>query len=135
MRLALIFAVFYAAGFMHALCAVSVFATSLVGLIRSEKYKLARIAASKLSPVLAGLSVLILTAYVSEFCFAFYCKNPYEFYDFWQRIVGPYAVLYWTKLLAGYVLPQLFWIPRVRCSMVTLYFGSFIVVVATQLNT
>ena len=53
-------------------------------------------------------------AYLIEFFMAWYSGNGFEQFAFINRAFGPYAWAYWTMITCNIVIPQLFWLKRVR---------------------
>lgn len=61
-------------------------------------------------------SCVVGLAYGTELFTAWYSTNTYEQFAFANRIAGPFARAYWTMVLCNVVIPQLFWLPRVRAT-------------------
>jgi Ni/Fe-hydrogenase subunit HybB-like protein len=53
-------------------------------------------------------------AYACEFFIAWYSGNPYERFTFINRAFGPYWWAYWTMISCNVVIPQVFWIKKMR---------------------
>ncbi len=53
-------------------------------------------------------------AYACEFFIAWYSGNPYERFTFINRALGPYWWAYWTMISCNVVIPQVFWIKKMR---------------------
>ena len=81
-------------------------------------------------------------AYATEFFTAWYSGNPYERFTFINRALGPYAWAYWTMVSCNVLVPQAFWIKRVRTSPwaifalsllinVGMWFERFVIVVTS----
>jgi molybdopterin-containing oxidoreductase family membrane subunit len=66
-------------------------------------------------------------AYAMEFFIAWYSGNPYERYIFISRATGPYAWAYWTMVTCNVVIPQLFWVRKVRTNLWALFIISVFV--------
>ena len=45
---------------------------------------------------------------------AWYSGNAYERYVFFNRALGPFKWAYWTMVSCNVIIPQLFWIRKVR---------------------
>jgi Ni/Fe-hydrogenase subunit HybB-like protein len=73
--------------------------------------------------------IIILTgsivgiAYITEFFIAWYSGVVYESYAFINRATGPYWWAYWMMMTCNVITPQLFWIRKIRRSIV----ASFII--------
>lgn len=60
-------------------------------------------------------------AYAMEFFIAWYSGNPLEQFVFLNRALGPYAWAYWTMVTCNVVFPQLFWIKKIRTSVLPMF--------------
>ena len=67
-------------------------------------------------------------AYGMEFFISWYGGVPYEHFVFMNRATGPYAWAYWTMVSCNVVIPQFFWVRRLRRSI------PFMFVVAILVN-
>jgi len=66
-------------------------------------------------------------AYITEFFMAWYSGVPAEQYAFINRATGPYWWAYVTMMTANVVSPQVFWIKKIRTSIVATFILSIIV--------
>ncbi len=66
-------------------------------------------------------------AYLTEFFVAWYSGVEFEFYAFYNRATGPYWWAYWAMMTCNVITPQLFWIRRLRRSLVATFVLSVIV--------
>lgn len=66
-------------------------------------------------------------AYAMEFFIAWYSGNPYERYIFISRATGPYAWAYWTMVTCNVIIPQLFWVRKIRTNLWALFIISVFV--------
>src|SRR2546430_10796766 len=66
-------------------------------------------------------------AYATEFFPAWYSGNPYEFFTFMNRALGPYAWAYWIMITCNVISPQIFWIKKARTNIPYLFFASIVV--------
>jgi len=77
--------------------------------------------------------VIILTgsivgvAYITELFTAWYSQNQYEQYAFINRSMGPYWWSYWGMMTCNVISPQLFWIRKLRRSVVFTFFMSVVI--------
>ena len=77
--------------------------------------------------------VIILTgsivgiAYITEFFVAWYSGVEYEAYAFINRATGPYWWAYWTMMTCNVISPQLFWIRKIRRSVIATFILSIVV--------
>src|SRR5690554_680104 len=66
-------------------------------------------------------------AYITELFIAWYSGVPGEQYAFLNRISGPYAWAYWIMMTCNVISPQVFWIKKIRTSIVATFILSIIV--------
>jgi Ni/Fe-hydrogenase subunit HybB-like protein len=64
---------------------------------------------------------LVGYAYAMEFFIAWYSANPYEKFVFINRATGPYAWAYWSMITCNVIIPQLFWVKKIRTHIVWLF--------------
>lgn len=60
-------------------------------------------------------------AYSMEFFIAWYSGSQPEYFTFINRAFGPYAWAYWTMFSCNVFIPQLFWIKKIRTSIVPMF--------------
>jgi Ni/Fe-hydrogenase subunit HybB-like protein len=71
--------------------------------------------------------IIILTgsivgiAYITEFFIAWYSGVAYEQYAFINRATGPYWWAYWAMMTCNVITPQLFWVKKIRTSIVATF--------------
>jgi Ni/Fe-hydrogenase subunit HybB-like protein len=66
-------------------------------------------------------------AYGMEFFIAWYSGSPYERYAFINRAMGHYAWGYWTMIICNVVVPQFFWVRKLRHNLVFVFIISILV--------
>jgi len=66
-------------------------------------------------------------AYITELFIAWYSGVEYEMYAFANRVSGPYWWAYWSMMTCNVISPQLFWIKRIRTSIVATFILSIVV--------
>lgn len=66
-------------------------------------------------------------AYITEFFMAWYSGVAAEQYAFMNRAFGPYAWAYWIMMTCNVISPQLFWIKKIRTSIVATFILSLVV--------
>ncbi len=65
--------------------------------------------------ILVFISLIMGIAYLTEIFIAWYSGNEYEFFTFFRnRITGDYAIQFWGMIVCNALIPQLFWIRKVR---------------------
>ena len=77
--------------------------------------------------------IIILTgsivgiAYITEFFMAWYSGVQYESYAFMNRAFGPYWWAYWSMMTCNVITPQLFWVRKIRTSVMATFIISIFV--------
>ncbi len=77
--------------------------------------------------------VIILTgsivgcAYLTELFIAWYSGVEYEQYAFLNRATGPYWWAYWSMMTCNVITPQIYWIKRIRTSLVATFIISIFI--------
>jgi len=66
-------------------------------------------------------------AYITELFIAWYSGVEYEGYAFYNRVQGPYAWAYWSMMTCNVISPQLFWVKKIRTSIVATFVLSIVV--------
>ena len=66
-------------------------------------------------------------AYITELFISWYSGVEYEGYAFYNRVSGPYAWAYWSMMTCNVISPQLFWIKKIRTSIVATFVLSIVV--------
>ena len=66
-------------------------------------------------------------AYITELFISWYSGVEYEGYAFYNRVQGPLAWAYWSMMTCNVISPQLFWIKKIRTSVVATFVLSIIV--------
>jgi Ni/Fe-hydrogenase subunit HybB-like protein len=66
-------------------------------------------------------------AYITELFISWYSGVEYEGYAFYNRVQGPYAWAYWSMMTCNVISPQLFWIKKIRTSLVATFVLSIVV--------
>jgi molybdopterin-containing oxidoreductase family membrane subunit len=66
-------------------------------------------------------------AYITEFFIAWYSGVEAEQYAFINRATGPYWWAYWSMMTCNVISPQLFWIKKIRTSIVATFALSIVV--------
>ena len=70
---------------------------------------------------------IVGVAYLTEFFIAWYSGVEYEAYAFINRATGPYWWAYWSMMTCNVITPQLFWIRKIRRSLVATFIISIFV--------
>jgi molybdopterin-containing oxidoreductase family membrane subunit len=70
---------------------------------------------------------IVGVAYLTELFISWYSGVPAEQYAFINRATGPYWWAYWTMMTCNVISPQLFWIRKIRTSIVASFILSIVV--------
>ena len=70
---------------------------------------------------------IVGVAYLTELFISWYSGVEYESYAFINRFSGPYSLAYWTMMTCNVISPQLFWIKKIRRSLIATFILSIIV--------
>jgi Ni/Fe-hydrogenase subunit HybB-like protein len=81
-------------------------------------------------------------SYAMEFFIAWYSGNPDEQFAFINRSMGPYYWAYWTMVTCNVLVPQFFWIKKIRTNLliawclcilvnVGMWFERFVIIVSS----
>lgn len=77
--------------------------------------------------IILATGSMVGLAYTTEFFMAWYSKNPYEFFTFWNRAFGPYWWAYWAMFLCNVISPQLFWFRVFRTNTILMWIVTIFV--------
>ena len=66
-------------------------------------------------------------AYSSEFFMAWYSGSSFEQYAFLNRAFGPYAWSYWIMVSCNVIVPQIFWLKKMRRNIKVMFVVSILV--------
>jgi Ni/Fe-hydrogenase subunit HybB-like protein len=66
-------------------------------------------------------------AYAMEFFMAWYSGSQFERFVFLNRALGPYAWAYWTMVSCNVIFPQLFWLKKLRRSILVMFIIGILV--------
>ncbi len=70
---------------------------------------------------------IVAYAYGMEYFIAWYSGNPYERFQFIQRLFGTYWYGGWLMIFCNALIPQLFWFRRCRQNLVLVFIVSILV--------
>ena len=96
----------------------------------------------KMNKIMLATGSMIGYAYAMEFFMAWYSGNPIEQFTFINRAFGDYAWAYWIMISCNVLLPQLFWIKKIRISIpimfvlavfvnIGMWFERFVIIVTS----
>jgi len=81
----------------------------------------------KINKVIMVTGMMVGYAYSMEFFMAWYSGNEYEMFTFINRATGPYAWAYWTMITCNVLVPQLFWLKKLRTSIPVMFVASLLI--------
>jgi molybdopterin-containing oxidoreductase family membrane subunit len=87
-----------------------------------------------MTKLVLATSGLVGLAYLTEVFSALYSDNHYEHAALWNRLTGPLAWGYWLMVACNVLIPQLFWLRRVRVSFFLVFVISVLVNVGMWLE-
>lgn len=71
--------------------------------------------------VMLATGLIVTYGYCMEIFMAWYGGNPTEMYMITNRMVGPYAPMYWALIVCNVLVPQMLWLRRVRANVKVLF--------------
>ena len=75
--------------------------------------------------ILIFISLIMGTAYLTEVFVAWYSGNEYEMFTFFRnRMTGDYTLQFWGMIVCNALIPQLFWVRKIRRNWIWLLFIS-----------
>jgi molybdopterin-containing oxidoreductase family membrane subunit len=81
----------------------------------------------KLAKIMLGVGMIVTYIYGMEFFSAWYSESQFEKGQFLYRLFGGHAWSFWLMLFCNVACLQLFWFPRFRRNVVTVFFVAFMV--------
>jgi molybdopterin-containing oxidoreductase family membrane subunit len=81
-----------------------------------------------MAKVLLATGLMVSYGYLIEAFMAWYSGSPYEQYTILQdRPLGPYAHWFWVLIFCNCLIPNLFWVKRLRTNLALLWVVSLLV--------
>ena len=78
--------------------------------------------------ILIFISLIMGTAYVTEIFVSWYSGNQFEMFTmFRNRITGDYTMQFWGMIVCNALIPQLFWIRKIRRNWIGLLSVSLVI--------
>lgn len=87
-----------------------------------------------MAKVTLATGMIVFYGYMMEIFYGIYSGNEFEQFLVYNRLFGPYAPLYWSLLICNGLIPQIFWVPRQRRNLATLFIVSQFVSVGMWLE-
>lgn len=82
-----------------------------------------------LAKLMLAAGLFVAYNYGVEFFMSFYSGDPYEIAESKDRLVGPYAWVFWTVIFCNVIVPQFLWSPRIRRQPATLFVIGILVLI------
>lgn len=70
---------------------------------------------------------LVALAYITEIFVTFYSNDAYEISTMLNRMTGPYAYGFYLMILFNLVVPQLFWIRKIRRNVIVIFILAILI--------
>ncbi|MFN2599250.1 MAG: NrfD/PsrC family molybdoenzyme membrane anchor subunit [Pyrinomonadaceae bacterium] len=80
-----------------------------------------------MAKIMLATCLMVTYSYLSEIFFAWYSGDRVEQYMEANRMIGPYAFMFWLLVACNIVIPQALWFQRVRRSVPLLFVISIVV--------
>jgi molybdopterin-containing oxidoreductase family membrane subunit len=80
-----------------------------------------------MAKIMLATGMMVGLAYSTEFFIAWYSGNTYEAFTFLNRAFGPYAWAYWTMVTCNVLVPQIFWVRKLRNNTLVLWVASILI--------
>lgn len=87
-----------------------------------------------MAKVMLATGLIVAYGYMMETFMGFYSGNPFEQFSVMNRMIGPYAWVYWLLILCNIAIPQSLWSPKIRSSVPALFVVSLVVNVGMWLE-
>jgi Ni/Fe-hydrogenase subunit HybB-like protein len=87
-----------------------------------------------MAKIILVTGLIVSYGYMMEAFMAWYSANPYESYMILNRMKGPYAPFYWALIACNVLVPQVFWLKRMRTSIPVLFTVAVIVSIGMWLE-
>src|SRR5262249_56385605 len=75
--------------------------------------------------VMLATGWIVAYGYGIEAFMGWYSGNRNDSFLLWNRLNGPYALLYWLLLICNIGIPQVLWVRKLRTSPIGLFLVSF----------
>jgi molybdopterin-containing oxidoreductase family membrane subunit len=89
---------------------------------------------NSMAKVMLASGLVVAYGYFMELFMAWYSGNLFEKYVAFNRMFGPYAILYWALIACNVIIPQALWFKRVRTNLPALFVIGLVVNVGMWLE-
>jgi molybdopterin-containing oxidoreductase family membrane subunit len=80
-----------------------------------------------MAKVVLATGLMVAYGYAMEWFIAWYSGNPTEWYAFYNRLIGPYQLVYAMQIFCNVVAPQILWFPSARRNVFVLFLVAILV--------
>jgi molybdopterin-containing oxidoreductase family membrane subunit len=80
-----------------------------------------------MNKIMLVTGMMVGYAYSTEFFISWYSGNGYEQFAFVNRAFGPYWWAYWIMVSCNVLVPQIFWVRRLRRSIPVMFVASILI--------
>ncbi len=80
-----------------------------------------------MAKVVLATGLMVAYGYAMEWFIAWYSGDPNEWFAFYNRLVGPYQLVYAVQIFCNVVAPQILWIRAARTNVLVLFLVSILV--------
>ncbi len=80
-----------------------------------------------MAKIVLATGLMVSYGYVMEIFMAWYSGNPFEAFVSTNRMIGPYAVVFWMLIFCNVLTPQVLWFKRLRTNIPLLFIVSILV--------
>ena len=80
-----------------------------------------------MNKILLVTGLMVAYGYIEEHFIGWYSHNPYESFAYFNKRFGPYAFFFWLQIFCNVLVPQLFWIKRLRTNVLVTWFAAVLV--------
>jgi molybdopterin-containing oxidoreductase family membrane subunit len=80
-----------------------------------------------MNKIMLVTGMMVGYAYATEFFISWYSGNGYEEFAFVNRAFGPYGWAYWIMVSCNVLVPQIFWVRRLRRSIPVMFAASILI--------
>ena len=84
--------------------------------------------------VMLTTGLVVAYGYAMELYFGWYSGNEFEAYTMYNKMHGPYYLIYWSLMLCNVIVPQLLWIKEFRRNTTVLFIVSMFINVGMWLE-
>jgi molybdopterin-containing oxidoreductase family membrane subunit len=80
-----------------------------------------------MNKIIMVTGMMVGYSYAIEFFISWYSGNQYEAFTFVNRALGPFAWAYWIMVGCNVLVPQLFWLKKLRTNVPVMFVASILI--------